>query len=99
MFQRNSIVSGLVFGLLLPTVCFGMLFALFNLLHKIGDGTGIGLTENFLVRTSAIVSIAVNLLPMNQFRARRMDLSMRGVVIATGLLALVWVVYFGREMF
>ncbi len=98
MFQKNSLLNGLVIGILLPTVVFFMLFNLFNLLGKIGTGDGIGLSESFRGRTSAILAIAVNLVPMNVFRSRRFDQSMRGVVIATGLLAICWVAYYGMKI-
>ena len=98
MFRKNSLLNGLLIGVILPAVVFFMLFSLFNLLGKIGTGTGIGLSESFRERTSAILAIAVNLVPMNAFRRRRFDLSIRGVVIATGLLALAWVVYYGMKI-
>lgn len=98
MFKKNSLVNGLVLGILLPAVVFFMLFNFFNLLGKLGSGEGIGLSESFRERTSAILAIAVNLVPMNAFRARRFNESIRGVVIATGILALAWVVYYGMKI-
>ena len=98
MFRKNDFLSGLILGILLPAVVFFMLFSLFNLLGKIGGGDGIGLSESFRERTSAILAIAVNLVPMNAFRRQRFDQSIRGVVVATGLLALAWVVYYGMKI-
>ena len=98
MLNKNTVLSGFIMGILLPVVSFFVLFTLFNLLGKIGTGDGIGLSESFRERTSAILAIAVNLLPMNVFSRRRFDQSIRGVVIATGVLALAWVVYYGMKI-
>ena len=98
MFNKNTLLSGIVLGILLPIVGFVLLNTLFQLLDKIGSGSGIGLSENFQERTAGILAIAINLLPMNLFKKRRWELAMRGVVIATGLLALIWVVYFGTKI-
>jgi hypothetical protein len=47
----------------------------------------------------AIVAIAINILLINVFRGRRWENAMRGVVIATGILAIVWLVRFGPGLF
>ena len=87
MFYRNEIWVGLLFGLLLPLCSFVILFEIFNLLESKGAASGTGFSDNFRERTLAIVAIALNILPMNLYKKRRWDLSMRGVVIATALLA------------
>ena len=99
MFYRNEIWIGLLYGLLLPFCSFVLLYEVFNLLENKGAASGAGLAVNFRERTLAIVAIALNLIPMNLFRKRRWDLSMRGVVIATALLAFVWVIRYGVTLF
>ena len=49
--------------------------------------------------TAGIVAICLNLIPLNQFMKRRAINSMRGIVVATVILVIVWVVYFGRFIF
>jgi hypothetical protein len=96
MFNRNEIWAGLLFALLLPTVGFLLLYNLFGLLEVQGAASGVGFSANFRERTLSIVAIALNLIPLNIYRRRRWDLSMRGVVIATALLAFAWLFWFGR---
>lgn len=98
MFQKNLVISGLVVGLLLPAALFAMLYQAFELLELRGLASGAGLSENFRVRTLALLAIAGNLLPMQAYRKRRFELSMRGVVIAVGLYAIAWVIYFGSSL-
>jgi len=99
VFYRNEIWVGLLFGLLLPLCSFVLLFEVFNLLESRGAASGIGLSTDFRERTLAIVSIALNLIPMNIYQKRRWDRSMRGVVISTALLAFVWVIRYGIKLF
>jgi hypothetical protein len=99
MDKRNRIPTGLIPGLLLPITIFAILYALFSLLEKQGVASGSGLAVNFRERTLAIVAIAINILLINVFRGRRWENAMRGVVIATGILAIVWLVRFGPGLF
>ncbi|HMX41745.1 MAG TPA: hypothetical protein PK971_16370 [Saprospiraceae bacterium] len=99
MFYRNEIWVGVLFGLLLPLCSFVLLYELFGLLEARGAASGAGLSSNFRERTLAIVAIALNIIPMNLYRKRRWDLSMRGIVIATSLLALVWVLRYAVALF
>lgn len=99
MLNRNEIWVGLLYGVLLPTISFILLYQIFSLLELKGAASGAGFSPNFRERTLAIVAIALNLIPLNIFRRRRWELSMRGVVIATGLLALAWLFRYGLALF
>ena len=95
MFNRNEIWAGLIFGVLLPFFGFLILYNLFGFLEMQGAASGEGFSANFRERTLAIVAIALNLIPLNIYRRRRWDLAMRGVVIATAVLAGIWLFRFG----
>ncbi len=99
MFNRNEIWAGLLFGLLLPTFGFLLLYNLFSMLEGHGAASGTGFSPNFRERTLVIVAIALNIFPLNIYRRRRWDLAMRGVVIATSILAVVWVLRYGIHLF
>ena len=99
MLNRNEIWAGLVFGILLPVLGFMLLYEIFALLELRGYASSAGFSANFRERTVAIIAIALNLIPLNLFRRRRWDLSMRGVVIATTVLAFVWVLRYGVQLF
>jgi len=98
MFNKNEIWAGLIFGILLPSAGFLILMQIFSLLEIKGAASGAGLSEDFRERTLAIVAIALNLIPMSIYRNRRWDKAIRGVVIATGVLALAWVVRYGIKL-
>ncbi|MBC7778414.1 MAG: hypothetical protein H7246_23485 [Phycisphaerae bacterium] len=98
MFQRDEIWVGLLYGLLLPTAGFLLLYNLFSILEIKGAASGEGFSENFRERTLAIVAIALNLFTLSRFRKFRWERAMRGVVIATSLLAVVWLLLYGVKM-
>jgi hypothetical protein len=99
MFKRNHIMAGLVPGLLLPLAIYALLYAAFGLLESKGAASGDGLATNFRVRTLAIVALAINIWLIQTFKKRRWEDAMRGVVVATGILALIWLICFGPGLF
>ena len=99
MFNRNALWAGLVFGILFPAIGFLLLYNLFSLLEMKGAASGTGFSPNFRERTVAILAVALNLIPLNIYRRRRWDLSMRGVVIATALMAFIWLFRYGTLLF
>ena len=86
-------------GILLPVLSLVMLHQIFNLLEKLGGVSDTGFSPNFRERTLAILAIAINLVLLNLFRKRRWELAMRGVVIATTILAAAWVGIYGVKLF
>lgn len=99
MLNKNKIWAGLLFGLLLPAIGSVLIFNIFKMLAYLGGASGEGFTPNFRERTSLVIAIALNLIPMNIFRRRRWDLAMRGVMIATVLLAFAWVFHYSLKVF
>ncbi len=95
---RDQILTGIIYGLLLPALIFLILHQIYGLLEKAGVSSVTGLSSNFRERTSAILAIASNLLPMRIFQSRRWSEAIRGVVIATGVLAIAWVIYYGKGL-
>jgi hypothetical protein len=89
---QNNLISGLLIGVLLPITILVLLMQLFQALEISGVSSAAGLSNNFRLRTSGILAIAANLLPMQIFMSRRWDFAIRGVVIATALLAFTWVI-------
>lgn len=99
MLNRNELWVGLLLGVLFPALSFILLYQIFNLLEIGGAASSTGFSPNFRERTLAIVAIAANLILLNLYKKRRWDLAMRGVVVATGVLALIWVLKYGVHLF
>jgi hypothetical protein len=99
MLHKNALWVGLLLGLLLPILTYTILLQIFSLLEIKGAASGAGFSENFRERTLGIVALATNLFLLSTYRRRRWELTMRGVVIATTLLAFAWLYVYGLKLF
>ena len=99
MLRQNTIQAGVILGLLLPFVVFMLLRLVFDGLEQ-GGIIGAGdFSENFRLRTIALVAIGLNIILLNRFQQNYRTQSMRGVVIATAIYVIVWLIYFGNSIF
>jgi len=96
MFQKNNLLYGVLIGLLLPALGFTVIYFGYALLENNGVVSERGFSPYFRERTSAVIAICLNLLPLNQFMKQRATQSMRGIVLATVVLVATWVIYFGK---
>lgn len=99
MLNQNKILTGVIVGLVLPALGAVLIFHIFKVLAMLGGASGEGFTPNFRERTSIVIALALNLIPMNMFRNRRWDKAMRGVVIVTTILAFAWVGHYSLKLF
>lgn len=98
-YRRNDLKFGLSLGILIPAVGFGLLYGIFYLLDQAGLLDNLSLSPDFRLRTTAIVAIALNAIPMNKFQQYRSTQTMRGILIATGIFVLAWLYYFKDSLF
>jgi len=52
----------------------------------------------FTQRTTALIAVCLNVIPMNYFRRVYHNKSLRGLVMGTMLLAVGWFFWFGRDL-
>ena len=97
MFEKDSIVAGLLLGVFIPFLGFALWLELFDqlaargFLESFGEGT-------FRRRTSALLGICLNLIPFTIFNRKRFFNSMRGVMIPTIIYGFIWFFYFGLKI-
>ena len=97
MFQKDSIVAGLIVGVIIPFLGYAVWLEVYDQLEaaelvsafRVGD---------FRRRTSALLGICLNLIPFTLFSRKRFFNSMRGVMFPTIIYGLIWFVYFGVHM-
>jgi amino acid permease len=94
--DRNQIWVGIVVGLLVPFVSYAVLLMLSEKLDEwlpqyTGDGESV-----IAPRTLYLLAICANLLPFHLFDRRRWGKGMRGIIMATIVLGVAWMVYFGK---
>lgn len=96
MLKKDSLLQGLLFGLLLPGLAFLFLTGVIKGLDELIGG--LPFSQNFRVRTLLLVSICANLILLQIFQIRRWSQSVRGVVLATGVYAIIWFILFGSQL-
>lgn len=94
--SENRIENGLVRGLLTPLLAFAVLYGLTILIGMIVDPHS-GVTQSpRTIRTFALVAICANVFWIRKYNQRLTQNTLRGVIIATMLLSVVWIVrYYG----
>jgi len=99
MFEKDTLLFGIILGLCIPFVGFATLQMISE---RIAEMESLGSeiqTIHIRKRTLAIFAICLNLIPFNIFQKKRFESSMRGVVFATLIYVFVWIAYFVYLMF
>jgi hypothetical protein len=89
--EKDSILTGLVLGAILPVIGYYLVENLFDFLSIKGimaDVVGEGLGRR--IRTIGIIAICFNLIPFEISRKHRLDNTMRGVVFPTLIYVGFW---------
>lgn len=96
-FKKNNLLFGIIMGVALPIITAAFVMIILEQIIKMGGGEG---SDNPIVRprTVYLVGICTNALIVNYYKKIKFDLTMRGIVIATALLGILWVVRFGSEI-
>lgn len=85
MFKKDNIVIGLLIGFILPSI---LVFGTVTILKWKGSFLDVSFYENM-----SLFSIAINGLLMRYFTVKReQDNIGKGIIIATLILAIIWVV-------
>lgn len=96
--RKNELWYGLLLAMVLPIMGYGILLTLYDLLDEQGWLTSAGLSSNFRDRTLALVALCINLYLLQRFRKSYATQSMRGVVLATILFVVLWMVVYGIKL-
>ncbi len=98
--RRGNTMTAFFMGIFLPCAGFIIVRWLFELAGAQGlideASSSIG-SRRF--RTICLIGICINIFPMQVFQRRRASDSIRGLAIATVLLAAIWVFYFYDSLF
>jgi hypothetical protein len=99
MKNKNTIVFGLLIGFLLPLAGTILFYGIFELLESLDSMSDTGFRPMFRQRTASIVGIAMNAFLINHFSKQRYHQTVRGVVLSTTLLIILWLILFGKYIF
>ncbi|MBS1778790.1 MAG: hypothetical protein JST70_05665 [Bacteroidetes bacterium] len=87
--RRNVPMFGFVLGVLMPVVGFFIVYAILFHSYTFGDFTAYLMRTHEKAATVISLAILLNVLPFIYFTNKRLDLSARGVLIATILYAVL----------
>lgn len=98
--ERDSLLTGLVLGAILPVlgyVFFEQLFLLLEQTQTISTANGYALIRR--MRTISLLAICTNLLAFNWGKANRYDNTMRGVIFPTLIYVGFWVYKYYDQLY
>jgi hypothetical protein len=98
MLNRNTLLHGLLSGLLLPIVVAGSIYLLFKGLDALNVMSTMGFRPHFRERTIILIGIVANALLINRYNKKRFTEAMRGVSIITFLYVFAWLILFGKTV-
>lgn len=95
--QHIDIAKGILFGLTVPFISYAVLLLVNEKISGLLFSSGS--KEDMLLdnKTIAILAICFNLIPFHLFDKRRQTKGMRGILISTFLLVLLWLFVYGKE--
>ncbi len=85
-------------GLIVPAGVYGILFLLYTFLDSIGLFSDVGFAEDFRTRTLGLISICANLVLMQTYRKSYRHETIRGILIASMALVVVWFFLYGIKI-
>ena len=97
MFEKDSLIAGLILGVFIPFVGYALILEIYDQLDAADLISGFG-SGDFRRRTSALLGLCMNLVPFAFFNRKRFFYSMRGIMIPTIIYAGVWFFYFGSKI-
>ena len=97
--NRNHWGIGFLFGVIIPFVGYALLMILNEQILKTGN-FGAGGSDPIFDETSLLLfALCLNLIPFTIYQRRRWNQSMRGVLTATMIGAMLWLFLFSTNIF
>ncbi len=89
---------GIGTGLIAPIFWYFIMLSIYDGIETMGWIEPGNISENFRQRTSALVAICLNILPLQIFKTQYMDRAMRGIVFPTVIYVGVWLYFFAGSV-
>lgn len=98
MLRHNSFLIGFAVGVTVPVLAYLAVETGLEFLASAGVTGPNGQAVYFKERTLALLAVCANLLPFYKFNSRFTEATMRGVLVATGVLVAGWFWVYGRAL-
>lgn len=90
MLKQDKVWIGLIMGLVIPFVAYGLILFIYDQLDALGITDPMSMGNSYRERTVGLLAIAANIIPINIFKRNYQINNMRGIVMATMVYVLVW---------
>ena len=94
---KNQLGIGFLFGAILPFVGYALFLSLNDFILSTGNLGAGGDNPIFDNNSLFLFAICLNLIPFTLYQRRRFSKSMRGVLGATMVYAMVWLIWFSTS--
>ena len=98
IFKRDDVWTGMLLGLIIPIIVYGILFLIYTFMDSIGLFSDIGFADNFRTRTLSLIAICSNLVLMQSYRRTYRNETIRGILVASMVLVIIWFVRYGLKI-
>ncbi len=98
MFEKDSIILGVIAGLVVPFIGYATWMLLFEQFTEWGIMSADGFSTNWRERTIALLAIAMNLIPFSYFNRKKHINTLRGIIFPTIAFAAAWMFFFGYKL-
>lgn len=96
--KKDSVWFGIALGLLVPAAVYALLITIYTLLDSMGIFSDVGFAEDFRIRTLALFAVCANLVMMQRLKSEYRHETIRGILVASMLLVVIWFIFFGAKM-
>jgi len=96
-FNKNQLGLGLLFGVIIPFVAYALLMMINERIFEAGNLGADGSQPIFDNNSLLLFAICFNLIPFTYYQRKRFSKSMRGILGATLIYAMVWLFWFSSN--
>lgn len=94
MLKEDKVWIGLVIGIIVPFIAYGLALFAYDQLDAMGITDPMSMGNSYRERTVGLLAIAANIIPINIFRRNYQINNMRGIVMATMVYVVAWLVLY-----
>ncbi len=94
--EKDTLMNGLLGGILMPVLVFALLYGAYHLLELSGLLPTARFSPYFRERTCSIIGIATNAWLLNRSQQHYRRQAVRGIVLATTAWVVAWLAVFGK---
>jgi len=99
MLEKDSLILGILIGLAIPFVGYALILTLFEQIAATDWLSSETRTISFRSRTIAVLAICLNIIPFKIYQRRWYHSTMRGIILATLIYVVWWLIKFSGDIF